>query len=613
MCNIIFLMPFFKKSLIVFSLLILSFSSILAPYANAKQCESPEIGGNCVPRSCDPETETPSTATCPGGGGRSGTRVACCVPTSGAGASPSPAPAGSSPTSLQSSGLWYRQGFKEWYDKVFDKGNPNEIFGERYTFAQVQWIFYSLLSLLIPDVIQECAGLNDVNACMEKLKPFFPEENPQNAPNTQGQQQQIESNNIFSGGPILAFAGMSDMLLSTPPVSGIRYVKQIAQNLRLIPVANAQGTGYTAFQDTTLVLWKATRNIAFILLILVTIVMAFMIMFRVKLSPQTVITVQSAIPQIIVTLLLITFSFAIAGFLYDIMHLVFGLIALFVSSTKLSPLSPGEIYTFFTHNSAPGLILIYTVILLVLAIVGGLVGAGTLVIPFVGAVGTALGWGAAIIFGLLAVILLICMFRVFWLLLKTYVSIVFLVILAPIQILFGAVSPNAGFGTWLRNMASNLAVFPTVGIMIVVSQLFFWGSSLQFGTGGNWLWTNPLKIHQQFFVNDIGFPMFSQSWAPAMGGISFLMSFVILFMIPHTANIIKAVLQGQQFNYGSAIGQALGPIGLGYGAGLAAGKYEAGQFVLQAGKTAGAGRYLGISGKLWGRLGNVLKNSRWIP
>ena len=40
---------------------------------------------------------------------------------------------------------WYKQDFGSWYSKVYgDESPPSEIFGERYTAAQVQWIIYGL-------------------------------------------------------------------------------------------------------------------------------------------------------------------------------------------------------------------------------------------------------------------------------------------------------------------------------------------------------------------------------------------------------------------------------------------------------------------------------------
>ena len=49
-------------------------------------------------------------------------------------------------------------------------------------------------------------------------------------------------------------------------------------------------------------------------------------MFRMKINPQNVATFQSAIPKIVTTLILITFAYAIAGFMIDLMFVLFNLI-----------------------------------------------------------------------------------------------------------------------------------------------------------------------------------------------------------------------------------------------------------------------------------------------
>src|SRR3972149_4058830 len=44
---------------------------------------------------------------------------------------------------------WYDQDFWDWHGKVYDYKNPSEIFGERYTAAQVQWVLYGVLSFIL--------------------------------------------------------------------------------------------------------------------------------------------------------------------------------------------------------------------------------------------------------------------------------------------------------------------------------------------------------------------------------------------------------------------------------------------------------------------------------
>src|SRR5258708_13282805 len=43
---------------------------------------------------------------------------------------------------------WYSSDYFSWYSKVYG-GDPNQIFGERYTAAQVQWVFYGLISMIL--------------------------------------------------------------------------------------------------------------------------------------------------------------------------------------------------------------------------------------------------------------------------------------------------------------------------------------------------------------------------------------------------------------------------------------------------------------------------------
>jgi len=65
----------------------------------------------------------------------------------------------------QTQTTWYNQSFPEWYLKVYDPSQspPNEIFGERYTAAQVQWIAYSLPAMIINLAVD---GNTDMASCL---------------------------------------------------------------------------------------------------------------------------------------------------------------------------------------------------------------------------------------------------------------------------------------------------------------------------------------------------------------------------------------------------------------------------------------------------------------
>jgi hypothetical protein len=63
--------------------------------------------------------------------------------------------------------------------------------------------------------------------------------------------------------------------------------------------------------------WQVSRNISYIFFVIIFIIVGFLIMFRKKISPELVITVGNSLPKLIAGLILVTFSFAIAGLFLD--------------------------------------------------------------------------------------------------------------------------------------------------------------------------------------------------------------------------------------------------------------------------------------------------------
>jgi hypothetical protein len=300
-------------------------------------------------------------------------------------------------------------------------------------------------------------------------------------------------------------------------------------------------------------------------LILAIVAMAFMVMFRVRISPQTVITVQSALPKIIVALLLITFSYAIAGFLIDIMYIVIGLIASILAGSGL--LSSGDFGTVFNELATRtaldfmfsyflGFIIISLFVLFSNAIsIIQLIGIG---------MAGSLAPSALLILLILIVIILIIMlvltFKIWFMLIKSFVSVLLLTIVGPIQILLG-VFGYGGFGGWVRNMASHLAVFPVAAVMFLVSFLFL-GYAIPEGLG--WIRTPLARILP--FNPDPRVMGSTTDWIPPLTWGSgtpeilwLAVSVVIISLIPKTADIIKSLIQGRPFAYGSAMGEAIGP------------------------------------------------------
>ncbi|MGB6882213.1 MAG: hypothetical protein WBD86_02845, partial [Microgenomates group bacterium] len=445
--------------------------------------------------------------------------------------------------------------------KVYDSPG-NEIFGERYTAAQVEWIIYGLFAFVLNKTTGDpettnCLMNNDLGDCINRLKDFF----------TAPQQGQ-------GGVSTQSFAGF---LLQDKPLSGITYFKQKAKDLNLIPEAKAQGFGFGTL-DPILPLWKVSRNISYALFIIIILVIAFMIMCRVKISPQTVISAQSALPKIVIALILVTFSYAIAGFLVDLMYVVIGIISIFLSQvfTALeSPYVPPSMTFFkfltqgFLGTGIVGVIGLYWILFLFISIftLVGVNGLGGMVLGALTGLNIVLSLIGILLTLILAILLIFIGLKIIWMLLKAFVMILLLVLIAPFQIALGVVASESGFGAWLRSFISNLAVFPLTGLLISLSYIFLTMAAL----------TTLEGISFSDFFKDIGFaiPGVSlimgavehQGWPPLLVfgvknpfGILYLgVSVVILFILPKTADIIKAVIERKPFTYGTAIGEAFAP------------------------------------------------------
>lgn len=87
---------------------------------------------------------------------------------------------------------------------------------------------------------------------------------------------------------------------------------------KLNPIKPAHASAGTEILNFVFELWKVARNIAYLLIVIVLVIAGILIMFRKRLDPYTEVTVVSALPKIIISLLLITFSYAIAALILDL-------------------------------------------------------------------------------------------------------------------------------------------------------------------------------------------------------------------------------------------------------------------------------------------------------
>lgn len=474
----------------------------------------------------------------------------------------------------EAAGSWYNQSYADWYTKVYDDQNPSEIFGERYTAAQVQWIVYGLISVPLNFLTKynqkgwtcliSMTGGNISSAadCAAEIGGIISD-----ASAVWTTAMGISQNNQQS---ILA------QRLDPKSFSGIGYLYNIGSKLSLIPTASAQGFGYSALnpiQDY----WSGARDIAYALTVLFVIIFAFMIMFRVKLSPQLVISVQSALPKVIIGIILVTFSYAISGFMIDLMYLCGGIIALLIKTAGFSSNEVTDIYRYIipSMTSVGGLwILLYMIGYFVMFLVAILLGIISLALSSVTLLNALV---STILSVVMIVMLLWCLILVFWyaikipwVLIKNLISIYVSIIFSPIQFMVGTLYPQAGFGMWFRKLFAELLVFPLTGAafyiaykMLLQSMIFSIGSA-----GSNFLGLTDIVNSAYQAIYGGGAVFSSVIWVPSIvgtgdivAGFLFLIaSFGIIIGIPKLPELLKSIIMGAKFDYGTAIGEAMAPV-----------------------------------------------------
>ena len=334
------------------------------------------------------------------------------------------------------------------------------------------------------------------------------------------------------------FGFMSNLIIvpyANPPASGVMWAYQGLQNAGFVPKTYAaEGIGFAAIKPFAN-LWKIFRDLAYMLLVIILIAIGFMIMFRAKINPQTIISVENALPKIVISLILITFSFAIAGFLIDLMYVsIVLLVALLgsngnnynvaqfqnnyigagstqlfkdvtagqpwftqlgilpvLSDSLLGILPPiisagiksivGVIFTVWISNIAHiSLVEPMTTIFNNLGF--GTVVTGGLWKGITGTAGSLLIYfvlflvGFTAIFTLILNILLVgtllfLVFRIFALLFVSYLKLLLLVIVGPFLLIFEAIPGKNIFVWWLKSILGNLLAFPVTIAVFLIGYI----------------------------------------------------------------------------------------------------------------------------------------------
>ncbi len=264
---------------------------------------------------------------------------------------------------------------------------------------------------------------------------------PQEVTLASGETQYI----VSTGAVQMASSIMAKMYISNP--SSSEYVADLMENIQAplgVKPAYAQGLGFSALRPV-LEMWKLFRNLAYFFFVVIFLVVGIMIMFRSKIGGKAAVTVQQALPKIVVSLLLVTFSYAIAGLMIDLMYIVIYLMIGVFSSTAVfaggQVQGVGSLVDVAFRNT-----LFQNFFALWGSSIGYISGAVQVITSDVLATSFGLdqnnlinsglsGIANILTFLIITVYLLVSVFRVFFQLLQAYVGIFFSVVFAPIQLL----------------------------------------------------------------------------------------------------------------------------------------------------------------------------------
>ncbi len=310
-------------------------------------------------------------------------------------------------------------------------------------------------------------------------------------------------------------------MYSNPPASSVEYFADLGRNLGIAKPAYAQGIGFEGLRPI-LPIWKAFRNIAYLFFVIVFVFIGFAIMFRLKIDPQTVIVIQNALPKVIVALILVTFSYAIAGLLIDLIYVFISLLFAILGTqltkagsgiTSLQQLLGENVFTASWRMlgetrfvTAPGSQIgeIVQSLLGDFPIISNIVGGGVgLIVTFIFAIAMAFA-----------------MFKLFFSLLISYISIIVGVIFSPLMLMLEALPGQKGLSSWLKMMLSNIIVFPLTAAIFMLGAILTHG----FSQAGETVWVAP----------------FLGKWGTA--NISPLIGFGIVLLAPSIIDMVKKAI-----------------------------------------------------------------------
>ncbi|MBP5204228.1 hypothetical protein J6Z48_01130 [bacterium] len=219
--------------------------------------------------------------------------------------------------------------------------------------------------------------------------------------------------------------------------------------------------------------WSQTRNIALMFFVVVVIIVGFMIMFRNKIGGQMMVTIGNSIPNIILSIVLVVFSFAIMGLIIDLGGIILNFVkSAFGSSVEVSS-STGLFSSFLSfHVGGTGTDSLEIADIVTAILAGIFSKSGTTIVAST----------LSLIVGLLVLIIVLVGAIKLWLtLVKAYLGLVVDTIVSPLYIAISAIPGNDAYRINIfKSALRNVLVFPLTYAIVNVPYSVQKGVNLAF-------------------------------------------------------------------------------------------------------------------------------------
>ncbi len=397
----------------------------------------------------------------------------------------------------------------------------------------------NLQSTVYEVVLSIIAALNRSGLCFQEVDPSGGGTGPCVTAPTQTLTNGITPQYVASG-IIPELTQISSSLVTNPAISSTQYLASLDHKLNLgIQPAYAQGIGYSSLSSLVTV-WEGFRNIAYLFCTAGFLILAFMVMLRIK-AGQGVINAQAAITKFIFVVLAITFSYAIAGFIIDLIYVFSGLIvALFISSNLYS----GTLHQLQTQVFGGSLVQTMTTLIAYQGSAGTTVSKITEDIfknlysgTGAGVLGGIFSWSVGSIATLIFSIMIIwSLIRLFIQLVLAYIQIILYTVLSPLIILPDILPGGNAFKSWLRNIFAHAMIFPATVFSIILGLALVENTSN--GAGTSALGSANLVL-----------PFLRLN----TGTIGSLIGFAFILIVPKINDMVKNFFKVSSFQYTSEL------------------------------------------------------------